>query len=199
MTSVVRDLQIQNHLKRLSTTENNHVTLRQKSIIKKEVHEKGSALDRLEKCKLAAVNGKAKILQREISREERLAQYKRLHELESNEDKITKKAERERAESEQILIKAFERKKQVEKQLKKRREKDEKELESLIEKRQQQRMVKTARIRSLQRDHQRKLNIIRDKWDVNGTAGEKQVNAAFILRDEQIHKYYQAIDRQKNH
>ena len=110
--------------------------MRQKSIIKKEVYEKGSALDRLERCKLAVVNGKAKLLQREISREERLAQYKKLHETESNEDKITKKAKRERAESDQVLIKALERKKQVEKQLRQKREQDGKELESLIEKRQ---------------------------------------------------------------
>ena len=56
-------------------------------------------------------------------------------------------------------------------------------------------MVKTARIRSLQRDHQEKLNLVRDKWAVDGTADEKQVNAALVLRDEQIHRYYQTIDR----
>ena len=45
-------------------------------------------------------------------------------------------------------------------------------------------MIKTARIRSLQRDHQRKLNTIREKWDVNGAAAEKLVNTACVLRDE---------------
>ena len=84
-------------------------------------------------------------------------------------------------------------------QLKRKREQDEKELEELIERRQLQRKIKTARIRSLQRDHQRKLETIRDKWDVNGAAGEKQVNAACVRRDEQIHKYFQTMDRQTNH
>ena len=113
MSSVVQSGLIQNQLKRLSTVENNHVTLRQKSIIKKEVHEKGSALDRLERCKLAVVNGKAKLLQREISREEKLTRFKKLQGSEGNEDKITKKAKKERAESDQVLIKAAERKKKV--------------------------------------------------------------------------------------
>ena len=142
---------------------------------------------------------KEKQLHKERQREIRQAKYQKQGTSLSIDDKIKSKAKREEQEHNEMVAKANARKKQIEQQLKRKLVQNKERLEDLIEQRQVQRKIKTARIRSLQRDHEAALDSIRDKWEVQGSAGERQVNTLRIMRDEQILKHLSNNDRAINH